>query len=237
MPEGSSILDALGVAGGLTLNAFPYATEFTRESVRITQQDNYERAIRDLETELARSTSKTRVSSNDDAASMSSQIAATTRLIDRLRGLRPLGRVVLQLDAASRDLPDLALEDGDRIFVPGRPSTVGVFGSVFNAASYLYLPGRNLSEYLRLAGGPTKGADEGSLFVIRANGNVVSNRQGSSAWFRSSDTVEALLAQPGDTIFVPEEMNKSTFVQVAKDWTQILYQFGIGIAGIKSAIR
>jgi protein involved in polysaccharide export with SLBB domain len=144
---------------------------------------------------------------------------------------------VLQLDAASRDLPDLALEDGDRIFVPGRPSTVGVFGSVFNAASYLYLPGRNLSEYLRLAGGPTKGADEGSLFVIRANGNVVSNRQGSSAWFRSSDTVEALLAQPGDTIFVPEEMNKSTFVQVAKDWTQILYQFGIGIAGIKSAIR
>jgi protein involved in polysaccharide export with SLBB domain len=237
MPEGSSILDALRVAGGLTGNAFPYATEFTRESVRITQQDNYERAIRDLETELARSTSKTRVTNNDEAASMSSQTAGATRLIDRLRGLRPSGRVVLQLDPASRDLPDLALEDGDRIFVPDRPSTVGVFGSVFNASSYLYLSGHTLGDYLRLAGGPTKGADEASVFVIHANGNVESNRQGSSAWFMSSNAVEALLARPGDSIFVPEEMNKSTFVQVAKDWTQILYQFGIGIAGIKSAIR
>jgi protein involved in polysaccharide export with SLBB domain len=237
MPEGSSILDALRAAGGLTANAFLYATEFTRESVRITQQDNYERAIRDLETELTRSAGKMRVSNTEEAASVSSQNAATARLIDRLRGLRPFGRVVLQLDPSSRDLPDLALEDGDRLFVPMTPSSVGVFGSVFNSASYLFLPGRSLSEYLRLAGGPTKGADEASVFVIRANGNVVSNRQGSSSWFGSSATVEALTAQPGDTIFVPEEMNKSTFVQAAKDWTQILYQLGIGAAGIKSAIR
>jgi polysaccharide export outer membrane protein len=42
------------------------------------------------------------------------------------------------------------------------------------------------------------------------------------------------VVQPGDTIFVPEELNKSTFIQDAKDWTQILYQFGLGVAGIKS---
>ena len=33
-------------------------------------------------------------------------------------------------------------------------------------------------------------------------------------------------------MFVPEEMNKTTFTQNAKDWTQILYQFGLGIAAI-----
>ncbi len=39
-------------------------------------------------------------------------------------------------------------------------------------------------------------------------------------------------AEPGDTVFVPEEINKTTFVQNAKDWTQILYQFGLGMAAI-----
>jgi polysaccharide export outer membrane protein len=35
-------------------------------------------------------------------------------------------------------------------------------------------------------------------------------------------------------LFVPEETDKTTFLQLAKDWTQVLYQFGIGIAGIKA---
>jgi hypothetical protein len=43
--------------------------------------------------------------------------------------------------------------------------------------------------------------------------------------------------EPGDTVFVPEEMDKTTFLQAAKDWTQILYQLGVGAAGIASAVR
>src|SRR5205085_778432 len=79
-------------------------------------------------------------------------------------------------------LPDLSLEDGDRVYLPPRPTSVGVFGSVFNAGSYLFMPSRTLGDYLRLAGGPTKGADEGSVFVVRANGQVISTRQ-DSTWF------------------------------------------------------
>jgi hypothetical protein len=91
-----------------------------------------------------------------------------------------------------------------------------------------------MDDYMRLAGGPTKGADEASVFVIRANGSVVSNLQ-SKGWLstRSSEFV-GMAAQPGDTIFVPEDISKTTFVQGAKDWTQILYQFGLGIAGLNS---
>ena len=75
------------------------------------------------------------------------------------------------------------------------------------------------------------------MFVIRANGSVVSNLQ-TKGWLstRSGEFV-GTTAQPGDTIFVPEEINKTTFVQGAKDWTQILYQFGLGIAGIVAATR
>jgi protein involved in polysaccharide export with SLBB domain len=120
--------------------------------------------------------------------------------------------------------------------VPAKPTTVGVFGSVFNAASYLHTPGRTLGEYLTLAGGPTRGADEGSVFVVRANGSVVSARQQGSGWIGRGNNLGAVPAEPGDTVFVPEEMDKTTWTQVTKDWTQILYQFGLGIAGIAAAL-
>jgi protein involved in polysaccharide export with SLBB domain len=110
---------------------------------------------------------------------------------------------------------------------------VGIFGSVFNTGSYVFESGHTTEQYLALAGGPTRGADRGSMFMLRANGSVVSARQGASFWHSSGDFSDTVV-QPGDTIFVPEQVNKSTFVQDAKDWTQILYQFGLGLAGIKS---
>lgn len=232
LPASSSISDAIRAAGGLTAAAFVFATEFQRESVRQSQQENYERALRDLETELARASSSQRVSSADEAASRQATLAAQSRLLERLRALRPTGRIVLQLSPDARELPDLALEDGDRLYVPARPTTIGVFGSVFNAATYLHNPGRTLDDYLRLAGGPTKGADRASAFVVRANGNVLSNRQ-DSGFLRRSRLVEDTMALPGDTIFVPENLDRTTFMQMAKDWTTILYQFGLGVAGLK----
>lgn len=237
LPPGSTLQEALRAAGGLTSAAFIYGTQFTRDSVRQTQQENYDRALRDLETDITRAAGTQRVSSAEQAASSEAQATATSRLLERLRALKPSGRVVLSMTTESSGLPELLLEDGDRLYVPPKPSTVGVFGSVFNTGSYLHNDGRSLSDYLRLAGGPTKGADEGSIFVVRANGQVISGRQrGSDSWLRA-DTLEKVRAEPGDTLFVPEEMDKTTFVQAAKDWTQILYQFGIGIAGIVSASR
>jgi len=233
LPPESSITDALAAAGGLTDKAYPFGTEFNRESVRLTQQQNYERALRDLETDLARNTSAQRTSSADEAAAATARDSANARLLTALRGQRPSGRIVLQLDPASRDLPPLALEDGDRLFIPPRPTAVGVFGSVFNAGSYLFGEGRALDDYLNLAGGPTRGADSDSTFVIRANGSVVSVLQ-QGGWLRRGSGLSRVKAEAGDTVFVPEEMNKTTFVQSAKDWTQILAQFGLGIAAINS---
>jgi hypothetical protein len=226
------VADAVAAAGGLTASAYVFGTEFNRESVRITQQDNYDRALRDLETEMTRAATTTRATTADEAAAQQARSANVGRLVERLRAIRPNGRIVLQLPPETRELPNLALEDGDRIYVPPRSTTVGVFGSVFNGGSYLYNDGRSVEDYLRLAGGPTRGADERSTFVIRANGTVVSGRQ-VGGWF-GGDNLQGVAAQPGDTIFVPEEVNKTTLVQNLKDWTQILSQFGLGIAAIKT---
>ena len=231
LPPNSSITDAIRVAGGLTPNAYVFGTEFSRESVRQTQQENYERALRDLETEFAKKTSTQRALTADEATAQATQSTGASRLIERLRAVRPTGRIVLQLDPNAAQLPELVVESGDRIFVPAVPTTVGVFGSVFNGGSYLYSGERKVTDYVKLAGGPTRGADDGSAFVLRANGSVVSARQ-SSGFFSGGDlNVPAL---PGDTVFVPEELNKTTFMQAAKEWTQILYQFGLGAAALKT---
>lgn len=232
LPADSSMADALQAAGGLTPAAYVFGTEFTRESVRLRQQENYDRALRDLEVDLSKAALTQRTATADEAASQNSRFNNTTRLVQTLRKFKPNGRIVLQLPPTGGELPDLALEDGDRILVPPRPTTVAVFGSVFNAGAYLYDPDRSLASYLARAGGPTRGADPGSTFVIRANGAVVSSRQ-ARGWFGTGG-VDDTVALPGDTVFVPEEIEKTTFIQNAKDWTQILGQLGLGIAAIKS---
>ena len=38
---------------------------------------------------------------------------------------------------------------------------------------------------------------------------------------------------PGDTIVVPEQLDKTEFRRVLRDWTQIFSQFGLGVAALK----
>lgn len=234
LPPTSTLRDAVQVAGGFTPQAYVFGTDFSRESVRRTQEENYERALRDLEIEFTRSASTQKTQGADEAAAQTQRASGTSRLIDRLRAARPTGRIVLQLDQEARELPILQVEEGDRLFIPARPNTVGVFGSVFNGGSFLLRDGSTVDDMLKQAGGPTRGADTGSLFVIRANGTVVSARQSTSGWMSFGSRFASLPAMPGDTVFVPEEMNKTTFLQEAKDWTQILYQFGLGAAALKT---
>ena len=234
LPPSSGLMDAVKAAGGLTPGAFVYGTEFTRESVRATQQAQYERALRDLETEFARIQVTQKALTADEASAQSSRAQSSNRLIERLRAVRPTGRIVLQLASTAESLPNLAVEDGDRLLVPPRPTTVGVFGSVYNGGSFVHHTGDSLDDMLKLAGGPTRGADTSGTFVIRANGSVVSAKQQSSGWISMGSGFSTLQALPGDTIFVPEDLTRTTFSQEAKEWTQILYQFGLGAAALKT---
>lgn len=234
LPPTSTLMDAVQAAGGLTSQAYLFGTDFSRQSVRQAQEVQYERALRDLETDFARTTSSQKVTNSDDALAINQNQINTNRLIDRLRAVKPTGRIVLDLTAASRELPSLTVENGDRLSIPARPTTVGVFGSVFNGGSFLYTTGASIDDVVKLAGGPTKGADKGSIFVVRANGSVTSARSINSGWLGLGSGLASVQSMPGDTVFVPEEMNKTTFMQEAKDWTQILYQFGLGAAALKT---
>jgi protein involved in polysaccharide export with SLBB domain len=233
VPALTSLSAVIAMAGGYTPNAFVFGADFSRESVRQLQQTNYDRALRDLETEFARAGATQRSIDGQEAAAQAAQSAATARLVERLKAVKPTGRIVLQLSSDSRDLPDLPLEDGDRITIPPTPTTVGVFGSVFSGGSYLLVSGVKVGDFLKLAGGPTRGADPSNTFVVRANGSVVSNPQ-KAGFLGLGAGLDNELALPGDTVFVPEEINKTTWTQNLKEWTQIFYQFGIGAAAVRT---
>ena len=234
LPPTNTLADAIQAAGGFTNQAFVFGTDFTRESVRKVQEVQYDRALRDLETDFTRNTSSQKVTTAENAQALTQSQVNTSRLIERLRAIRPTGRIVLDLDTAAQSLPALPVEDGDRLYIPPHPNTVGIFGSVFNGGSYLLKSEDSIDDVLQLAGGPTRGADTESIFVIRANGSVISARSISGGWLSLGSPMRNVKALPGDTVFVPEEMNKISFMQEAKDWTQILYQFGLGAAALKT---
>lgn len=226
LPPDASLADAVAAAGGTTPAAFLFGTELRRERVRLLQEANYLRALQEMEAEAARLATVRGAGGENPAA----QEAALRELISRLRLRRPEGRLVLDVAPGAESLPALVLEDGDFVRVPPRGQSVGVFGSVFNGGSFVHDGGRILGDYVARAGGPTETSEARSMFVVRANGSVLSARQGG--WWSGREQFEAEPALPGDTIFVPERLDRVTTVQGFKDWTQILYQLGIGLAAL-----
>jgi protein involved in polysaccharide export with SLBB domain len=218
--------------GGFSRNAYLYGAEFTRESVRAQQQKRLDESLDRLAQEIERNAAMQaqRALEAADAPRAQAQAESHRRLLDRMREVKATGRVVLDItpEAQLRDVPEIALEDGDRLMVPSRPSTVGVIGSVFNQNTFVYDGTKRVSDYLQQAGGPTRQADSARIYVLRADGSVTSKARGS-IFTLSSDTG----VMPGDTIVVPENLDKFQLTRELKDWSQIFYQFALGVAGLK----
>ena len=230
---GETLRQLVERVGGFTPNAYLYGAQFTRESTRLQQEKTLEEALNRLERDIQRFNTlrAQNVTSPEDASSLKQQAENQQALLTRLRQIRPIGRIVLELPESpqSRDLPELPLEDGDRFIVPPPPSMVSVFGSVYSESSFVYKPDKRMVDYLTQAGGPTKSADEGSIYVLRADGSVKSKRQ--EGFFTAS--LERSRLMPGDSIVVPEELDRTTVTRALKDISQIFYQFGLGAAAIQ----
>jgi protein involved in polysaccharide export with SLBB domain len=234
---GETLRQLVARVGGLTSNAYLFGSEFSRESTRIQQQRNLDESINRLERDVQRSATvrSQNVVSGEDAATLRSTSDAQQALVARLRQVKATGRIVLELAENARvaDLPDLALEDGDRFSVPPVPSMVSVIGTVYSENTFLYRPEKRVRDYLTQAGGPTRDADQSSIYVLRADGSVVSRRQSSGILSFGGGGFDGRALAPGDTLVVPEELDKTTFLRVFKDVSQVFYQMGLGVAAIK----
>lgn len=219
----TSLTTVLDMAGGTTPRAFVFGTRFYRETVRAQQHQSYLEALDQMEQVLV--TAPLTQDSSLNVGDRQSQLASVRTFLEKLRQAQPDGRLVLELPTTSTQLPgELLLENNDRIVIPPRIDTVGVFGAVYRPASFLLGRGKpkRVRDYIEQAGGTIRAADKGTIFVVRANGEVLSKRRGALSAY----------VLPGDMVFVPVRTQGSTFWAKFKDITQTLFQLGLGAATV-----
>ena len=232
---GETLRDLVRRAGGFTSNAYLYGSEFTRESTRAVQQSRMNEYIETLAMQMERGNlalASSPVSSAQDLASGAAAQTSEQAVLARLRQMHATGRIVLELKPGSSGinaLPDITLEDGDRFVVPPVPASVNVVGAVYDQNSFLFLTTRRVGDYLHLAGGPNRDADRKNIFIIRADGSVVSRSASSGIW---GDEFYRLRMNPGDTIVVPEKSFKPSALRGFLDWSQLFSQFALGAAAL-----
>jgi protein involved in polysaccharide export with SLBB domain len=231
--------DVIARAGGTTRSAYLFGTILSRESIREMQRKNLDQVIRNLQSQLSANTSNT-IAASTSPDEMKRQEALATlnqqnlaQKVDQLKQMNPNGRLSLEMNPRDPELPEIPLEDGDEITIPRIPSSVGIFGAVYNESAMLYRPNQKVSGYLNNAG-PTPTAETAWTFILRADGSV--KAPNLSGWFNTNSVMGDEL-MPGDAIVVPERILRQTawgtFTQGLKDWTQIFFQLGLGAAAIQ----
>ena len=131
--------------------------------------------------------------------------------------------------ATTGDIPDFPLEDGDTFYIPPRLSTVQVAGAVYNANAFRHQPEKRLVAYLNDAGGATRDADQKRIFVIRADGTVVSRQSRIS---HVHGGFEKLRLLPGDAVVVPEKVRVSSKMNDFLQTTQFMSQLALTAAAL-----
>ena len=230
---GETLPQLLTRLGGVTPNAYLYGAEFTRESVRQQQQKNLDAVIRKLEAQLQSELGK-QLSDANAAAEAKDQLLSQQQQLERMKTFKSNGRVSLELPPTQLTLeamPALPLEDGDTVHIPSRPGFVTAVGEVYNENAIIYRSGRTVGDVLEVAGA-TNDAELGYAFVLRADGSVMTARDNKSLFsLRGFEEIELM---PGDTVVVPAKLDRRStwtkFMVGLKDWTQVLYQLGLGVA-------
>ncbi len=225
---GERLSSVLERAGGYTGNAYPYGALLVRREVREIEM----KAQTDLILRIK--TQKTLLSSlpendQDQRNVKLTAISQADATLTELGSRTPAGRVVVHIRKNIAEWKntsaDIALRDGDALFIPKNPGTVMVTGQVFNPTAVSDQGSRSARWYLSQAGGLTPMADKKAVFVIRADGSVISARNNDSGWW-SGDALSAGL-RPGDMVVVPERAprvggpNLGTALQLAQVATSV----------------
>jgi len=238
---GDNLRTMIQKAGGTTSEAYLFATGLFREEVKKSQQRNMEKILRKMESESSATVAQFSQNSgaSADPASLNAKVLsvqqAQRQSLERFKMLKPEGRISLNIKPSlfvtSESFPSLRLENGDKIHIPPRPDFIQVFGSVNTESALVYRAGLSVKDYIAMAG-ISGTADVNGVILVRADGSAMTNQ---SYW--GNDVLSAQVL-PGDTIVMPEKFDResgwSQTVRTAKDFTQVLYQLGLGAAAIKT---
>ncbi|MGD0737173.1 MAG: SLBB domain-containing protein [Terracidiphilus sp.] len=222
LDQGERLSSVLKRAGGFRESAYPAAAILERAQVRELAEQARKEMIERIET--------TPVDFKPGAMSEQAQTTMQKSLqeqrdqiVTALRNHPASGRLVINIsqdiDKWENTPADIEMRAGDTLLIPKLPNFVVVSGQVYNPTAISYVPGRDVSWYLRKAGGATPYGNKKMIYVLRADGSVVAH---DSRWM--SGGAMNLRLRPGDSIFVPEKIIGTSV------WQNVL-----GIAQIMSA--
>ena len=239
--SGETLKTLIQKAGGTTAEAYLFATGLFREEVKKSQQRNMDKLLRKMESESSGSVAQITQSGGASAdpsaiqAKVQSAQQAQRQSLERFRMLKPEGRISLGIQPSVAITPDnfpaIRLENGDRIYIPPRPDFIQIFGAINTESALVYRAGLSVKDYIAMAG-IGGSADLNGAILVRADGSAMTNQ---SLW--GNDVLSSQVL-PGDTIVMPEKFDResgwSQTVRNAKDFTQVLYQLGLGAAAVKT---
>lgn len=235
--RGERLSEVIARAGGLTPQAYPYGAVFSRESVRLRQQDGFNRSAREMEQGLMQVAAGQAVvgvrGNNGGGADLGGAIAAGQALANSLRTARAAGRMVVEANPvvlAGRPELDVLLEPGDLIAIPKRPNEVTVVGSVLNPGSLQFASGWRAADYVRATGGQQRFADPTRAFVVLPNGQ--STPAGLGAWQMGGTPVP-----PGSLVVMPQDPSPYETWGFMRDATQVLSQIALSTAALAVIVR
>jgi len=235
LKDGERLSDLISRAGGYLPSAYLYGAKFFSISAQTIQQQSLTRLIEELEVRLAGGTvgGVSSAISGETAAISEAQLAAQKTFIEKLKSMKATGRVVIKLvdlEAFKGSRYDFALETGDILEIPPQPVFINVLGSVYAPNSYLYNPEHTLQDYLDMAGGPTKTSDKKYMSLHKADGEVISlASKGSHTFYR-------MKLMPGDSLLVPENLERVPHLRYVKDISDIIYQMTVTLGVVANLI-
>ena len=233
--KGERLASVLARAGGYSENAYLKGAVFTRVRVKNMQQKALDEMIMRLEREMYVESSV--VESAGAADTKKLELEQRKQFIESLKKTQPTGRMsvkLVHLRLLKGSAFDIELEDGDVLDVPTENSVVSVTGAVMSQGSFVYLDGMDHKGYIDIAGGYTRYADKSGVFVMKAdgtarrvNGGFMNWSQSNSRWELAAFSEDQGKLDPGDTIIVPEKLERTAWLREFKDWTQILMQMSV----------
>ncbi|MFH2093246.1 MAG: SLBB domain-containing protein [Pseudomonadota bacterium] len=234
--EGETVSDLIARAGGFSEFAYFYGAKYTSEEARKIQQRSIDQMIEKLKVSITQASSKMAQTavSEEDVQSAKATEDISKNLLTQLAMIKAEGRIAIKMaDLASfkNSIYDFRLKHGDTLDIPTKPSFVSVVGSVYSPGSFLYESNKDLNFYLAKSGGIAKTADEDYMYLLKANGEILSMSQNNGFFSKFGSTV----LMPGDTIVVPENLERFAYLNLIKDLADIAFKIAT-TAGVALSI-
>lgn len=226
--RGERLSSLLERAGGYAQNAFVRGAVFIRESIRSDQQKNIDEMVAKLEREVmaaANQAISTAVKQQDVTFAQAS-VTQKEKFIDTMKNLKASGRLVISLpediNLIKGSAYDIELQEGDRLFIPEKPGTVQIIGSILTPSAFVYRAGMPFTQYIKMAGGYTSTASPKRTYILKADGSTV----------RAFAGKKPRIVEEGDFVVVPEKILFTPYMRNATDIMDILYKMVVGVAAI-----